>query len=851
KDTDHYQWDGAPTTSNANKLTMKIAPKTIKATLTAENGDDTAVGKEGMTVKVVLDIDANVNKIFDNHPLKFKICAEKDGSIPEELTNEITLTEDGTTQYTLSLTELSWDTVLYDLYAECSGDEYELEFTNKPKLKVEEDNKNVIRWQLYVGGKIVTGFYLDSDISSEKNSDGEIEVTFNADEELSKMIYYTGGYYTFAAKQTPIGYTVKTNSYNNGYKTDYDNTSNTNPGVNADSYTTRVDVWVSGDLDTVVTFVINWKISPALFDLSGVKWTYDDGELPYNDGNNVYQVIDPTTLPKGLVIKDCTTNYGSIVTEYGTAEVFFDFDPKYPAYASNYILPVEGDKSTYTGFDPDDANDDFEWKKDWKIVPYVIKTTTNYWGNVAHPDSDKTFSVLELTDPVAKLAVDYLFYETDTSGKILDPSAGLNINDLAIPSDGTKWYVAKPVLLDSNNYALDDADATSRPFKISSANANAKKITVAPAKTSFTYNTQARHITVTTTGVNLNNAYFNLYYYKEDGTTMMGGAPVECGNYWVEISIKDEYADKYIIQGTTRYQFEVVPAEITPDWKTTARPPVLNLAYGQINAIQYTIIDEDGNEIAKVASLEADKTYQIKATIKEPYRKNIQFSVADAYGSNYDTDYVTFSLTAADIEGGLYDPNDPNNPNYPTTDPDAPSTTPNNPNDTNDPNNPTNPPDGDGNKGINWTKVKGFLQSYWQPIVAGISLFLTLIFFSKGLSYASKRKKIKKQIKKNYTPAYALALFTSTDKLWGIEYKIWEIIAFTLVGVAVLSLLFMILEKHSYKKSKEDLEEAQAEFARNPAAFAPAMAGAGAGMVAASVAPQEYAESGKSSKKKD
>ncbi|MDE7329174.1 MAG: hypothetical protein K2N57_05470, partial [Clostridia bacterium] len=118
-----------------------------------------------------------------------------------------------------------------------------------------------------------------------------------------------------------------------------------------------------------------------------------------------------------------------------------------------------------------------------------------------------------------------------------------------------------------------------------------------------------------------------------------------------------------------------------------------------------------------------------------------------------------------------------------------------------------------GGLSIDPEKIKEFLEDYWQPIVGGVSILFILIFTGKGLSYASKRKQIKKTIKKKYSGVYAL--FVAGETLWGLDYKIWTILAFTLVGVAVLSLIFMLLEKRGYKKAEEELEDAKEDYARN------------------------------------
>ena len=788
-DGDHYQWEsGAPTDG---KLKFEVTKAKVKAMLTAEDGVTAALkGKEGGSLKAVLTIQPN--QIFENYPAKLTVRAQRSGSAPKTISSEITLTDgSGSENITLDLSSVAAHTSTYALSANCTSAEYELVFTNTPTLKVDESSKNVLRWQLYVGGKSQTGYYIDCDIDSPDNSDGEKEITFD-----KQTIYYSGKYNEFKASAYPTGYTLKTTSYNGGYEMDTVDPASTNSkkGTNADSYTTIVDIWKDGDLDSVITFRINWTVAPALFDLSGVKWL-DEGKLQYNGGAAVSAKLDPKTLPKGLVVQDgdYSTNQGAIVGDTGTASVEFELDPD---YEGNYVLPVKPDPSdpsapaTYIGT--------FNWEQNWEVVPCTISTSS--WQSVAHPDSSKNFKILQLKDPAASTIVDYKFYETDSNGVIPAGAQALTINDLELPADGAKWYVAVPSLIDSNNYKFDKADPKSRPFMIGAINASIIKVGVSPAKTTFAYNTQPRQITVQTTGANLNNGYFDLAYFKADGITLMGGAPVECGTYWVEINLKSQYADRFAIDGDNRFEFEITPAEITPTWKDTARPPVLNLEYGQINAIEYTITDEAGNEITGINSLVADTVYKIKASIKAQYQNNIKFSVADDYGSEYDTNYYTFSLTAADIAGGLYDPNDPSNPNYPQVDPDAPNTTPN------DPNIPSGEaPDPDDNgTGFDMGKLGEFFKSYWKEIVTGICLILTVSFLLKTASYESKRKRANKKADKYDNEMYVMA-----TGLFGWASNTWMIIMCVMIGMAVASLVIMLIAKSRYNRAEDELEEAK------------------------------------------
>ncbi|MDE6275188.1 MAG: hypothetical protein K2M75_01475, partial [Clostridia bacterium] len=318
-----------------------------------------------------------------------------------------------------------------------------------------------------------------------------------------------------------------------------------------------------------------------------------------------------------------------------------------------------------------------------------------------------------------------------------------------------------------------------------------------------------RQIVVQTTGANLNNGYFDVAYFKEDGYTLMDGAPIECGKYWVEITLKTMYSNRFAQEGETKFEFSIVPAEIDPNWIDTARPPVLKLEYGQIYALEYTIIDEAGNEITGINSLVADTKYQIKAAIKPAYQNNIKFSVPDSYGSVYDTDYFTFSLTQAQIDAGLDDPNDPKNPNYPQVDPDAPNNTPNDPNIGD-----TNPPSGDDNKGGSGTlddilnKLKEI--PLWQLIAIVVSTILIIVFLSKAAKYDGERKKFKKKADKLESSVYAGAFL-------GLAFTAWTAIACVFMALAVVSLIIMLITKSRRNKAEEEYEELLDEYNRNKA----------------------------------
>ncbi|MDE7337443.1 MAG: hypothetical protein K2N32_04940, partial [Clostridia bacterium] len=126
-----------------------------------------------------------------------------------------------------------------------------------------------------------------------------------------------------------------------------------------------------------------------------------------------------------------------------------------------------------------------------------------------------------------------------------------------------------------------------------------------------------------------------------------------------------------------------------------------------------------------------------------------------------------------------------------------------------DPDDPNTSDDPDGDKDGNGdilAKLKDL--PLWQLIASVISIILILIFTSKGINYASRRRENKKIMQSKYSTFYATAFL-------GISVTNWTVIACVLMGVAVLSFVFMLIEKRGYKKSKRNLEDAKEEFERN------------------------------------
>ncbi|MDE5755883.1 MAG: hypothetical protein K2I23_02205, partial [Clostridia bacterium] len=220
----------------------------------------------------------------------------------------------------------------------------------------------------------------------------------------------------------------------------------------------------------------------------------------------------------------------------------------------------------------------------------------------------------------------------------------------------------------------------------------------------------------------------------------------------------------------------------TAQWDTHGKTPVLNgLSESDKQVIEYEYTDEQGNVVPQ-SQLEAGKSYNVQAHIKDEYANNYEFVGEDGevLADPAKTGDQTFEMKDYDPDD-LNDPKNPNSPNY-----------------------------NGNNGGAGLGNIEEFLQKYWQPIVTLISLILIIIFMSKGIGYANKRKRLKKTIEKKYSSYYAVA-----TGLFGLTYTNWTAVACVAMGLAVAALAFMIIEKHMLVKVEEEFDDARDEYERN------------------------------------
>ena len=604
---------------------------------------------------------------------------------------------------------------------------------------------------------------------------GQTSVTFEPEERkvYGKVEY---GFYATA----PDGYEIDEDYNQDGFVGGYKDSK----GSNAGEYRTQVRIKKNGETNGS-TYEIVWEIDKAKFDLTNVKWLYN-GKLPYNGGEEVKAELDSETLPSELKAT-YSVNVGINVGEDGRARVVFSFSD--PSYENNYVLPVQGDLDSYIG-------SGFEWEKDWEVTPAEIKVgSPNDWKDVEGEDEEgNKYTYKVLADEKAEGIVEYVYFETDSKGNVIDSTKELSLEDIHVSATERKYYVAYPKIKAgfAQNYKFPDGlvDPTgyySQPFTVGGGS-TAVQVTIENSEYEYNNGKEIK-VKLVITG-SAKESDLVMTYYKGDIVSednKVEGVPKEVGKYTVVISVKN--GSNVVLSGKTQYEIEITKAKISKEWNKNAKPYVLNLKYGQIKGVEYEIQDMEGNAITDVSQLVAGNTYKIKAKIKDTQN----YIFAD---DTLETEWEEFEVRADDV---IYDPNDPNNPNYPQTDPDDPNT----------PVNPDNPDDTDGDSGVLdeiLAKIKDL--PLWQLIASGISIILTIAFLSKTASNESKRKKAKKVMEKKYNTFYATAFL-------GISVTNWTVIASVLMGTAVLSLIFMIISQKRRNKAEEELEDAKEEYERN------------------------------------
>ncbi|MDE6614864.1 MAG: hypothetical protein K2K24_05080, partial [Clostridia bacterium] len=319
------------------------------------------------------------------------------------------------------------------------------------------------------------------------------------------------------------------------------------------------------------------------------------------------------------------------------------------------------------------------------------------------------------------------------------------------------------------------------------------QIEIQLSKDSYTYDgaTHAGEFSIATGNYDISKIVKS--YYKgntKDLPLSAGELPCDAGDYLVVLSLPSGDNSNYEIKESSKeFTINVAQKQIVVEWNTTGDTPIISgldeLSKGVVGYVYY---NDDGTSLEDGAQLERGKSYKIKAILIGENAKNFSFITKDGEptpSESTETEEIAFAVKASNSVGNLGgvtggDGQDQSEPPASNDD--------------------------------NFSNMGETLKKWWQVIVSVISIVLTLIFISKGIGYAGKRKKIKKTIDKKYSTAYYAV---GGMGLFGLPYNTWTIIACIMVGVAVLAFIFMLLQKRMLSKAEEELDDAKDECAKN------------------------------------
>ncbi|MDE5756507.1 MAG: hypothetical protein K2I23_05385, partial [Clostridia bacterium] len=259
--------------------------------------------------------------------------------------------------------------------------------------------------------------------------------------------------------------------------------------------------------------------------------------------------------------------------------------------------------------------------------------------------------------------------------------------------------------------------------------------------------------------------------------------PTNARKYVILYSLKAEESVNYEIDAVCiQAGFEIEKIKIKAVWNTDEEIPILSNLDDEVkDIIGYIYFDEEGNQLDEDATLEAGKSYKVKAILKGDYADNYEFVAEDGetvLDNPAMTDEQDFNVKDNNSQGGNVGIGSGEQPEEPTPQPPAQS-----------------------------FDILGFLKDNWQPLVCVLSVILIVIFMGKGMSYASKSKKLKKTKDKKYSSYYA-----AVAGLFGLPQTTWTIVACIMAGIAVLAFIFMLLEKRMLSKAEEEFEDAKDEY---------------------------------------
>ncbi|MDE6605160.1 MAG: InlB B-repeat-containing protein, partial [Clostridia bacterium] len=282
---------------------------------------------------------------------------------------------------------------------------------------------------------------------------------------------------------------------------------------------------------------------------------------------------------------------------------------------------------------------------------------------------------------------------------------------------------------------------------------------------------------------------FTYKIYDEEGNAVDASQVSEVGSYRIVATINGDLGNNYKLDDVSKeWYFVVVPKSgmsiLTIEWGETQF-----LYDGEAHYPTYVVKDRNGDEVTDneiLSQLKFTEGYKTK-TEKGTYTVKVTLNDTENYFIRSGA-ICTFKIVDENGNAPDYDPTDPNQ---------RPS---------------GNDPGSGDNSGGTLDEILQKLKEIplWQIIVGVISIILILIFLSKTAGYESRRREAKRLTKDKYTTYYAGAFL-------GLAMTGWTAIACVLMGLAVASLVIMLIAKSRCKKAERVMEDAKEEYLANKA----------------------------------
>lgn len=389
---------------------------------------------------------------------------------------------------------------------------------------------------------------------------------------------YTGSSFNFSVDEDDLaanGMEIDTTNSNskNGYSGDI---SAINFGT---SYSVTVYLKSLPNYEqTTLQFTLDYEISRARYDLSGLSWNYSESRKIYFKKGTEQGVTLAGTIPNGLTA--LYTGNGRIAVGSYTTSVSFNNSN------NNYISPIYSDSSTYIG--------DFDWTCNWRIDKAILSANWDMTSNVPKLRPINDISLHDL--------VNYTYYETDEAGNKL----GEAITADQIGKDSTKeqFYIVEANLKPANtaNYELDPTVPSQR-FSVGS-----NKYVI---QLYVTFNGEALKATYSYTGTpfvvdvvfslnpsGLEASDIVITYYKDGSSTGSTTVPTEVGSYHAVITVRGEINNSVIEDNFDEFDFEIEKANFDVSglkWQYTHGDTVATYDF-----VQNKWIDSENNEVTNL-----------------------------------------------------------------------------------------------------------------------------------------------------------------------------------------------------------------------------------------------------------